>query len=144
MARRFGLRFDWSALERIRNRWRGRLVVRGVLDVQDAVSIASIGTDAIVVSFHEGRQSDGASPPPDVLPVTATAVGRRLEVLVDGGVRTGEDVFEAVALGAKGDDRVVVSLRPRRARRRRSETDLAKAAGGTTPRNSIRLMQEHW
>jgi L-lactate dehydrogenase (cytochrome) len=82
-------------------RWKGKLVVKGVMRVDDAREIASVGADGIVVSNHGGRQLDRAATPLEVLPSIVEAVGDRLEVLVDGGVRSGADVVAAVGLGAR-------------------------------------------
>jgi len=93
---------NWRDLDWIRERWKGKLVLKGILDVEDAKRAASEGVDGIVVSNHGGRQLDGASGTISVLPHIADAVGDQLEVLLDGGIRSGHDVFKAVANGAKG------------------------------------------
>jgi L-lactate dehydrogenase (cytochrome) len=93
---------NWSDLEWIRERWKGKIVLKGILDVEDAKRAASEGVDGIVVSNHGGRQLDGASGTIAVLPSIVDAVGDRLEVLLDGGVRSGHDVYKAVANGARG------------------------------------------
>jgi L-lactate dehydrogenase (cytochrome) len=85
----------------LRDRWTGTLVVKGVMRVDDAKEIASRGADGIVVSNHGGRQLDRSVTPLDVLPEIADAAGDRLEVFVDGGIRSGADVVAAVGLGAK-------------------------------------------
>ncbi len=103
-------------------------MLKGILDAEDAKRAASEAVDGIVVSNHGGRQLDCASGTMAVLPHVVDAVGDRLEVLLDGGVRSGHDVYKALALGAKGVlDRAAVSLRPcgdgrarRRSRRSRS------------------------
>jgi L-lactate dehydrogenase (cytochrome) len=82
--------------------WPGRLVIKGVLDAEDAKQAADLGADAIVVSNHGGRQLDGAPSTIAALPRVAEAVGDRIEVLFDGGVRSGQDVLKALALGARG------------------------------------------
>jgi L-lactate dehydrogenase (cytochrome) len=93
---------NWRDLDWIRERWTGKLVLKGILDVEDAKRAAEEGVDGIVVSNHGGRQLDGASGSISVLPYIAEAVGDRLEVLFDGGVRSGHDVFKALANGARG------------------------------------------
>jgi L-lactate dehydrogenase (cytochrome) len=93
---------NWRDLDWIRERWKGKLVLKGILDVEDAKNAAHEGVDGIVVSNHGGRQLDGASGSISVLPYIADAVGDRLEVLFDGGVRSGHDVFKALANGARG------------------------------------------
>lgn len=92
---------DWSSVEWIKKRWDKKLILKGINDVEDAVIAANIGADAIVVSNHGGRQLDGASASIDMLPRIIDAVGDKIEVHVDGGIRTGQDVFKAIALGAK-------------------------------------------
>jgi L-lactate dehydrogenase (cytochrome) len=93
---------NWRDLDWIRERWKGKLVLKGILDVEDAKRAADEGVDGIVVSNHGGRQLDGASGSISVLPDIVDAVGDRLEVLFDGGVRSGHDVFKALAHGARG------------------------------------------
>jgi (S)-mandelate dehydrogenase len=93
--------FDWDGLARIREAWPRRLIVKGVERTDDAERIAAMGCDGIVVSNHGGRQLDGAMPTIEALPAIAAAVGKRITVLVDGGVRRGVDVVKARALGAQ-------------------------------------------
>jgi L-lactate dehydrogenase (cytochrome) len=93
---------NWRDLDWIRERWKGKLVLKGILDVEDATRAGEEGVDGIVVSNHGGRQLDGASGSISVLPHIVDAVGDRLEVLFDGGVRSGHDVFKALAHGARG------------------------------------------
>jgi L-lactate dehydrogenase (cytochrome) len=93
---------NWRDLDWIRERWKGKLVLKGILDVEDAKRAAEEGVDGIVVSNHGGRQLDSASGSISVLPHIVEAVGDRLEVLFDGGVRSGHDVFKALAHGARG------------------------------------------
>lgn len=94
--------FDWEALEAIRKGWTGKLLVKGILRPDDALRAAQLGCDAVVVSNHGGRQLDGAVATLDALPAIADAVGARVEVLLDGGIRRGSDVLKALALGARG------------------------------------------
>jgi L-lactate dehydrogenase (cytochrome) len=93
---------NWRDLDWIRERWKGKLVLKGILDAEDAKRAADEGVDGIVVSNHGGRQLDGACGSISVLPHIVDAVGDRLEVLFDGGVRSGHDVFKALAHGARG------------------------------------------
>ncbi len=100
-ASQFDLTLDWSSIEWVKSHWDGPLILKGIGDVEDARIAADIGADAIVVSNHGGRQLDGAPASIDVLPEVAEAVGDRIEVHMDGGVRSGQDVLKALALGAK-------------------------------------------
>jgi L-lactate dehydrogenase (cytochrome) len=93
---------DWDDVEWVRKRWGGKLILKGIQDVEDARRAADSGADALVVSNHGGRQLDGAESSIRALPPIAQAVGSRIEVWMDGGVRTGQDVLKAIALGAKG------------------------------------------
>ncbi|GGL34994.1 FMN-dependent L-lactate dehydrogenase LldD [Caulobacter rhizosphaerae] len=101
-----GANFDpsiqWKDLDWIRDQWKGPLVIKGVLDPEDAKAAADIGADGIVVSNHGGRQLDGVLSSARALPAIAEAVGDRLSVLADSGVRSGLDVVRMLALGAKG------------------------------------------
>jgi L-lactate dehydrogenase (cytochrome) len=101
-ADQFDPRLDWDDVRRIRDRWQGRLILKGILDAEDAEKAATTGAEALIVSNHGGRQLDGAPSTIAVLPEIADAVGSRIEVLMDGGIRSGQDVLKAVALGAKG------------------------------------------
>ncbi len=92
----------WSDIEWLREYWKGKLLLKGILDVGDAESAASLGVDGIVVSNHGGRQLDGVASTASKLPAIASAVRGRTEVLVDGGIHGGIDVFRARALGASG------------------------------------------
>jgi len=93
---------DWDEIGRLRDSWKGKLVLKGILRPDDAERAAKIGTDGIVVSNHGGRGFDGSIASIDALPSIVAAVGSKLEVLLDSGVRRGSDVVKAVALGAKG------------------------------------------
>jgi L-lactate dehydrogenase (cytochrome) len=93
---------SWKDLEWLRSRWRGPLIVKGILDADDARAAADRGADGIVVSNHGGRQLDGTPSTARALPAIAAAVGERLTVLADGGVRSGLDVVRMLALGARG------------------------------------------
>ena len=101
-----GANFDpsiqWKDLDWIRDQWKGPLIIKGVLDPEDAKAAADIGADGVVVSNHGGRQLDGVLSSARALPAIAEAVGDRLTVLADSGVRSGLDVVRMLALGAKG------------------------------------------
>jgi L-lactate dehydrogenase (cytochrome) len=92
----------WKDLDFIRERWKGPLMIKGVLDVEDARAAADLGADGLIVSNHGGRQLDGVLSPARALPGIADAVGDKLTVLADGGIRSGLDVVRMLALGAKG------------------------------------------
>ncbi len=101
-AQQFDPTLNWNDVEWIRKRWGGKLVLKGILDVEDARLALNTGADAIVVSNHGGRQLDGAPSSIVALPAIADEIGRRMEVWMDGGVRSGQDVLKAIALGAHG------------------------------------------
>lgn len=101
-AKQFDPRVTWADVEWIRNNWPGRLIIKGVLDPGDARIAAKLGADAIVVSNHGGRQLDGAPSSIRMLPRIVDAVRNETEIWMDGGVRSGQDVLKACALGAKG------------------------------------------
>ena len=92
----------WRDIDWLRGQWKGRMLLKGILDVQDAQAAVQVGADGIVVSNHGGRQLDSVASTAAKLPAIAQAVGAQTEVLVDGGVRSGVDVFKALALGARG------------------------------------------
>jgi len=98
----FDASVTWKDLERVRERWKGKLVVKGILDADDARRVAALGADALVVSNHGGRQLDGAASSISMLPSVVDAVQGGCEVLLDSGVRSGQDILKAVALGARG------------------------------------------
>ena len=93
--------FDWEELKRLRERWPGKLVLKGVERPDDAERALALGCDGVVVSNHGGRQLDGAAPSLEALPDVVRAVGSRMTVLLDGGVRRGADILKARALGAQ-------------------------------------------
>jgi L-lactate dehydrogenase (cytochrome) len=101
-ATQFDASADWQDVEWVRSRWPGKLILKGVLDAEDARLGVAAGADAIVVSNHGGRQLDGAPSTISVLPEIVDAVGGRCEVMFDGGVRSGQDIAKALALGARG------------------------------------------
>ncbi len=92
----------WDDVKWIKERWGGKLILKGIMDEEDAEIAARSGADAIIVSNHGGRQLDGAPSSIAALAPIARAVGSKIEVLMDGGIRTGQDVIKALALGAKG------------------------------------------
>jgi L-lactate dehydrogenase (cytochrome) len=101
-AEQFDPTLDWDDVKRIKDRWGGKLILKGILDAEDAELAVQSGADALVVSNHGGRQLDGAPSSISALAPIARAVGGRIEVLMDGGIRSGQDVLKALALGAKG------------------------------------------
>ncbi|MDQ8033905.1 MAG: alpha-hydroxy acid oxidase, partial [Bordetella sp.] len=101
-AEQFDPRLSWDDVKWIKDRWGGKLIIKGILDVEDAELAAQSGADALIVSNHGGRQLDGAQSSIEVLPSIAQAVGSRIEVLIDGGIRGGQDILKSVALGARG------------------------------------------
>lgn len=98
----FDPKLDWGKVARIRDQWGGKFILKGILDEEDARKAADFGADAIVVSNHGGRQLDGAVSSISMLPRVVRAVGDRTEVWMDSGIRSGQDVLKALALGAKG------------------------------------------
>ncbi|WFR99755.1 alpha-hydroxy acid oxidase [Rhizobium tumorigenes] len=101
-AEQFDPKLSWDDVAWIKKQWGGKLILKGILDVEDAKAAADTGADAIVVSNHGGRQLDGAPSSISMLPRIVDAVGDRIEVHLDSGIRSGQDVLKAVALGAKG------------------------------------------
>lgn len=100
-AEQFDRGLDWNDVEWIKNRWGGKLIMKGVLDPDDARRAVDCGADALVVSNHGGRQLDGAPSSISVLPEIASRIGKDCEIWLDGGVRSGQDVLKALALGAR-------------------------------------------
>jgi L-lactate dehydrogenase (cytochrome) len=101
-AEQFDPQLSWKDVAWIKQRWGGKLILKGILDAEDARLAAETGADAIIVSNHGGRQLDGAPSTITVLPEIVEAVGDRIEVHLDGGIRSGQDVLKALCLGAKG------------------------------------------
>lgn len=93
---------DWDDVQWIKDQWGGKLVLKGIMDADDAELAVKSGADALIVSNHGGRQLDGAAASLDVLPEIVDRVGDDIEVWMDGGIRSGQDVIKATALGAKG------------------------------------------
>ena len=100
-AEQFDPKLSWDDVEWIKQRWGGKLIIKGILDVEDAKMAAKTGADAIIVSNHGGRQLDGAQSSISALPAIVDAVGNDIEVHFDGGIRSGQDVLKAICLGAK-------------------------------------------
>jgi len=101
-AEQFDPALSWADVEWIRKRWGGKLILKGIMDAEDARLAANSGADALIVSNHGGRQLDGAPSSIEALPAIAEAVGSQIEVWMDGGIRSGQDVLKARALGARG------------------------------------------
>jgi L-lactate dehydrogenase (cytochrome) len=101
-AQQFDPRLNWGDVEWIKKRWGGKLILKGIQDVEDARLAADSGADALIVSNHGGRQLDGAESSINALPAIAAEVGSKIEVHMDGGIRSGQDVIKAWALGARG------------------------------------------
>lgn len=98
----FDLSLSWKDVEWIKHRWGGKLIIKGIMDAEDARLAVNSGADALIVSNHGGRQLDGAQSSIEALPAIVDAVGAEIEVHMDGGIRSGQDVLKAVALGARG------------------------------------------
>ncbi|MDC0540955.1 alpha-hydroxy-acid oxidizing protein, partial [Paracoccaceae bacterium] len=101
-AEQFDPSLDWEKVARVVKEWDGKVILKGIMDVRDAQMALKVGADAIVVSNHGGRQLDGALSSIKALPAIIDAVGDQIEVHMDGGIRSGQDVLKALALGAKG------------------------------------------
>ena len=101
-AEQFDPSLDWKKIEKLMDLWGGKVILKGILDAEDARMAAKVGADAIVVSNHGGRQLDGALSSIRMLPEIMDAVGDQVEVHLDSGIRSGQDVLKALALGAKG------------------------------------------
>ena len=101
-AEQFDPELNWGDVEWIKKRWGGKLILKGIMDAEDARLAVDSGADALIVSNHGGRQLDGAPSSIHALPAIAAAVGQEIEVWMDGGIRSGQDVLKARALGAHG------------------------------------------
>jgi len=101
-AEAFDLSLDWARIAELRKMWGGKVILKGIMDAEDARKALSVGADAIIVSNHGGRQLDGALSSIRALPAIVDAVGDKIEVHLDGGIRSGQDVLKALALGAHG------------------------------------------
>lgn len=102
IAQQFDLTLSWQDVAWIRQRWGGKLILKGIMDTQDAQLAVQTGADALIVSNHGGRQLDGAPSTIRALPAIVDAVGNAIEVHMDSGIRCGQDVLKALALGARG------------------------------------------
>ena len=101
-AGQFDATLSWADVQWVKNRWGGKLILKGIQDAEDAHLAVQSGADALIVSNHGGRQLDGAPSSIKVLPGIVDAVGSQIEVHMDGGIRSGQDVLKARALGAQG------------------------------------------
>lgn len=101
-AERFEPKLDWSMVAKLKEQWGGKVILKGVMEVEDAKNAVQVGADAIIVSNHGGRQLDGAISSIRALPAIIDAVGDQTEVWLDSGIRSGQDILKALALGAKG------------------------------------------
>lgn len=101
-AEAFDLTLDWKRIAKFKEMWGGKVILKGIMDAEDARNALSVGADAIVVSNHGGRQLDGALSSIRALPAIVDAVGDKIEVHMDSGIRSGQDVLKALAMGAKG------------------------------------------
>jgi L-lactate dehydrogenase (cytochrome) len=101
-SQQFDPALSWADVEWVKQRWGGKLIIKGIMDPEDARLAVDSGADALIVSNHGGRQLDGAQSSIGALPAIVEAVGKQIEVHMDGGIRSGQDVIRALALGAKG------------------------------------------
>jgi L-lactate dehydrogenase (cytochrome) len=101
-SQQFDPALSWNDVEWIKQRWGGKLIIKGIMDPEDARLAVESGADALIVSNHGGRQLDGAQSSIEALAPIVAAVGQQIEVHMDGGIRSGQDVLRAVALGARG------------------------------------------
>ena len=101
-ASQFDLSLDWDKIAKIKEMWGGKVILKGILDAEDARMAVKVGADAIIVSNHGGRQLDGAISSIRALPAILDAVGDQVDVYLDSGIRSGQDVLKAIAMGAKG------------------------------------------
>jgi L-lactate dehydrogenase (cytochrome) len=102
IAEAFDQSLDWNRVKQLMDMWDGKVILKGIMDVEDAKRAAELGADAIIVSNHGGRQLDGALSSIRMLEPIVQAVGDKVEVWLDSGIRSGQDVLKARALGAKG------------------------------------------
>lgn len=101
-ATQFDQTLNWDDVKWVKEKWGGKLIIKGIIDAEDARLAVHSGADALIVSNHGGRQLDGAPASIDALPSIVDAVGSDIEIWMDGGIRTGQDIIKAIALGAKG------------------------------------------
>ncbi|MBP5858388.1 alpha-hydroxy-acid oxidizing protein [Marivibrio halodurans] len=102
VSEQFDQSLDWDDVRWVKDQWGGKLILKGIMDAEDARKAVDVGADAIIVSNHGGRQLDGAPSSIQALPAIVAAVGDRTEIHFDSGIRSGQDVFKALALGARG------------------------------------------
>lgn len=102
VSEQFDQSLDWDDVRWVKEQWGGKLILKGIMDAEDARAAVGVGADAIIVSNHGGRQLDGAPSSIQALPAIVEAVGERTEIHFDSGIRSGQDVFKALALGARG------------------------------------------
>ena len=102
IAEQFDASFSWEDLDWIRNQWKGKVILKGILDPDDALIAEKLGYDGIIVSNHGGRQLDGAPSTISVLPEIVDKIGNKLEIYMDGGITSGQDVCKALCMGARG------------------------------------------
>ena len=98
----FDTALDWDKVAKIKEYWGGKVILKGILDKEDAKMALQVGADALIVSNHGGRQLDGAISSIEALPSILEAVGNKIEVHLDGGIRSGQDILKAIAMGAQG------------------------------------------
>jgi L-lactate dehydrogenase (cytochrome) len=101
-AEQFDPALDWDKVRKLKEKWAGKFIIKGILDAEDAQKCVDVGADAIIVSNHGGRQLDGAISSIRALPEIVRAVGDQIEVHFDSGIRSGQDVLKALSMGAKG------------------------------------------
>jgi len=101
-AEQFDLSLDWDKIAKLKEMWGGKVILKGILDAEDAKMAVKVGADAIVVSNHGGRQLDGALSSIRMLPQIMDAVGGEVEIILDSGIRSGQDVLKSLAMGASG------------------------------------------
>ena len=101
-AEQFDPSLDWGKIAKLKEQWGGKVILKGILDAEDAKMALQVGADAIIVSNHGGRQLDGAVSSISALPSILDAVGDQIEVHLDSGIRSGQDVLKAMAMGASG------------------------------------------
>ena len=102
IAEQFDSTFSWDDLDWIRNQWKGKILLKGILDPDDAKKAVQLGFDGVIVSNHGGRQLDGALSSISALPYIVDEAGEKMEVYMDGGIRSGQDICKALCLGAHG------------------------------------------
>ena len=128
-AKQFDPQLNWGDVEWVKRRWGGKLILKGIQDVEDAKLAVASGADALIVSNHGGRQLDGAQSSIEALPAIVAASVRQIEVHMDGGIRSGQDVLKALALGrARHLHRPRVPVRPGRDGRSRRDPRIRRSS----------------